>query len=223
MSDTNVSTNDVPAAKEFFFPLEAGDSSSVMVRVTGSPDAPMFCAADVCTVLGIANSRDALLKLDDDEKGVGNTDTLGGTQQMQFVTESGLYHLVFKSRKPAAKRFRRWVTGTVLPALRRGESVCLGDAPEPTDDDLFSMPEWLKMVKLDPQKQMEACASMFRAVDKAAKYLRYVHASKMPADGYQRYPLAVLKYAAAIFVKEAQMRQVNEQTYAVRVVEGGVA
>lgn len=89
------------------------------IRIAGTPENPLFCAADVCAVLEIANSRDALERLDADEKGVAITDTLGGKQTLSYVTESGLYHLTFKSRKAAAKRFRKWVTAEVLPAIRR--------------------------------------------------------------------------------------------------------
>lgn len=80
---------------------------------------PWFVAKDVCAALGIGNSRDAVTALDEDEKGVGNTDTLGGTQRTTFVSESGLYALIFRSRKPEARAFRKWVTAEVLPALRK--------------------------------------------------------------------------------------------------------
>lgn len=80
---------------------------------------PMFVAKDVCAALGLGNSRQALARLDDDEKGVISTDTPGGEQQMQAVNEPGLYVLVLSSRKPEAKAFKRWVTHEVLPALRR--------------------------------------------------------------------------------------------------------
>lgn len=90
------------------------------VRVVGTAENPLFVAADVCDILDIQNSRDTLAKsLDDDEKGVANIYTLGGTQTLSCVTESGLYALIFKSRKAEAIRFRRWVTGEVLPALRK--------------------------------------------------------------------------------------------------------
>lgn len=80
---------------------------------------PWFVANDVCTVLSIANPRDATRSLDEDEKGVAITDTLGGPQETVIVNESGLYALIFKSRKSEARRFRKWVTSEVLPAIRR--------------------------------------------------------------------------------------------------------
>lgn len=92
------------------------------VRVVGTPENPLFVAADVCAALDIKNNRDAVEALDDDEKGIALTDTPSGKQQMVVITESGLYHLIFKSRKEAAIRFRRWVTQEVLPEIRKNGS-----------------------------------------------------------------------------------------------------
>lgn len=80
---------------------------------------PWFVAADVCRALGIGNSRDATARLDDDEKGVVSTDTLGGKQELTIVNEPGLYALVLSSRKPEAKAFKRWITHEVIPSIRK--------------------------------------------------------------------------------------------------------
>jgi prophage antirepressor-like protein len=72
----------------------------------------LFVNADVSIVLDIDPTQ--ARRLDDDEKGLYTIQTLGGPQQMLCVTESGLYHLIFTSRKEEAKIFRRWVTGEVL-------------------------------------------------------------------------------------------------------------
>ena len=95
---------------------------------------PMFVAKDVCAILEVKNSRDAIARLDNDEKGVVLIDTPGGEQQMQAVNEAGLYVLVLSSRKPEAKAFKRWVTHEVLPALRRdgGYMVERHESPEET-------------------------------------------------------------------------------------------
>lgn len=91
------------------------------LRVFPNEDGTSFSAAanDVCAILGIANPRDALSRLDDDEKGVGTTDTNGGPQTVNTVTESGLYALVMTSRKEQAKAFRKWITAEVIPSIRR--------------------------------------------------------------------------------------------------------
>ncbi|AKE95978.1 Bro-N domain-containing protein [Cronobacter sakazakii] len=85
---------------------------------------PWFLAMDVCKAIGIANHRDAVRKLDDDEKGVGSTDTLGGEQEAIIISESGLYTLILRCRDAVTPgtipyRFRKWVTAEVLPQIRR--------------------------------------------------------------------------------------------------------
>lgn len=89
------------------------------VRTVIQNGQPWFVAKDVCNILEITNSRDAVARLDEDEKGVVLTDTPGGSQQLQAVTESGLYVLVLSSRKPEAKAFKRWVTHEVIPSIRK--------------------------------------------------------------------------------------------------------
>lgn len=95
-----------------------------LVRVVVIDGEPWFVAKDVCAVLGIKNYRDAVSPLDDDEKGVGSTDTNGGDQQMLVMSESGLYTLVVRSRAATTPgtvqhRFRKWVTAEVLPQIRK--------------------------------------------------------------------------------------------------------
>ena len=86
---------------------------------------PWFVGKDVCDVLGIVKYRDALSKLDNDERGSLLVDTLGGQQTMTTVNESGLYALIFKSRKEEAKLFRKWVTSEVLPSIRKNGQYVL--------------------------------------------------------------------------------------------------
>jgi len=89
------------------------------VRVIMKNNEPWFVAKDVCDCLGISNSRDAISRLDNDEKDVALTDTPGGKQEMQVVNEAGLYTLVLSSRKKEAKQFKRWITHEVLPTIRK--------------------------------------------------------------------------------------------------------
>lgn len=94
---------------------------------------PWFVLSDVCRVLDIGNPSQAATRLDDDEKGIITNDTHGGAQRVLVVSESGLYAIVMTSRKPAARRFRRWVTGEVLPRLRRTGAYSMRQA-SPGDD-----------------------------------------------------------------------------------------
>ena len=89
------------------------------VRIILQGNEPWFVAKDVCDCLDLSNSRKALSRLEDDEKGVTLSDTLGGKQEMATVNEYGLYSLVLSSRKPEAKEFKRWITHEVLPSLRK--------------------------------------------------------------------------------------------------------
>ena len=89
------------------------------IRTTVQNGEPWFVAADVCKALDIENNRKATNRLDDDEKGVTSSDTLGGKQKLTIVNEAGLYSLVLGSRKPEAKAFKRWITHEVLPSIRK--------------------------------------------------------------------------------------------------------
>lgn len=108
------------------------------VRVVMIAGNPWFVANDLCRVLGIGNSRMALERVDDDEKGVSITDTPGGQQEVNVVSESGMYALIFGSRKLEAKRFRKWVTATVLPSIRKtGKYELPGYDPPPLSPSAF--------------------------------------------------------------------------------------
>ncbi len=115
------------------------------VRVLIIDGEPWFVAVDVCAALHINNNRMALERLDDDEKGVSVMDTPGGPQKMSIINESGLYALILTSRKPEAKKFKKWVTSEVLPTLRKQGHYTILGADEPvfklTQQDLTDLIE----------------------------------------------------------------------------------
>ena len=96
---------------------------NVVRVITDENGEPWFVAKDVCRVLGLENNRDAVSSLDEDEKiTVANPDgnpRAGIPHRYVVISESGLYALVFRSRKPQAQEFSRWVRKEVLPALRK--------------------------------------------------------------------------------------------------------
>lgn len=120
------------------------DFETQAVRVIMNDDAePWFVASDICSVLGISKHRDAVARLDDDETRPVVVDTSSGNREMSSVNESGLYSLIFKSRKPEAKKFRKWVTSEVLPTLRKTGRYIFDDnlaenEPE-TPDEMASL------------------------------------------------------------------------------------
>lgn len=89
------------------------------VRTVQIDGEPWWVLKDVCAVLGISKHRDAAARLDADERESVRVDTLGGTQEMVCVNESGLYNVILRSDKPQAKPFRKWVTNEVLPSIRK--------------------------------------------------------------------------------------------------------
>lgn len=90
------------------------------VRTLTINDEPYFVGKDVAVILGYSNPRDALAKhVDDEDKGVAKCDTPGGVQDLTVINESGLYSLILSSKLQNAKKFKRWVTSEVLPAIRR--------------------------------------------------------------------------------------------------------
>ncbi|QWD65998.1 BRO family protein [Polynucleobacter sp. MWH-Aus1W21] len=108
--------------------------------VTDAQGEPWFVAADVLATISL--DRKALERLDDDEKGVNSIHTPGGVQEMTTVNEPGLYALVLGSRKAEAKRFKRWVTHEVLPAIRKTGSFAvpaIAALPAPTQDRVTSL------------------------------------------------------------------------------------
>ena len=90
------------------------------VRTIGTPDLPLFVAIDICNALQHSNPRKAIKDLVDPEDLIkSEIETNGGRQTVNCVNESGLYALIFGSKLESAKRFKRWVTSEVLPAIRK--------------------------------------------------------------------------------------------------------
>lgn len=107
---------------------------------------------DVAERLGYSNPRDALIKhVDDEDKGVAKCDTLGGKQDVTVINESGLYALVLGSKLPNAKRFRRWVTSEVLPAIRKTGGYIAGEN-DMTDDELLARALNVMKIKLEQRE-----------------------------------------------------------------------
>ncbi|CVB24534.1 BRO-N domain-containing protein [Serratia marcescens] len=94
------------------------------IRAISIEGSPWFVTKDVCDALRLTNSRMAMKALDEDEKGVSSTYTLGGKQDLSIISESGLYTLILRCRDAVTPgtipyRFRKWVTSEVLPAIRQ--------------------------------------------------------------------------------------------------------
>ena len=90
------------------------------IRVLNIDGLPWFVGSDVTKRLGYRNSRAAIAThVDPEDKGVANCDTLRGKQNLTIINESGLYSLIMQSKLPNAKAFKRWITTSVLPSIRK--------------------------------------------------------------------------------------------------------
>lgn len=123
------------------------------VTVNGEP---WFVGKDIAEALGYSNSRKALADhVDEEDKGVTKCDTPSGTQNMTIINESGLYSLILSSKLPNAKKFKRWVTSEVLPAIRKtGHYETPGYAPKAT-----SVGEVVNLIKITRQTMKEQGAT----------------------------------------------------------------
>ncbi len=101
-------------------PLDLFKFDDTQIRVVASGDKPWFLLADLCKVLDLPNASQAASRLDDDEKSdIIINDVAGRPNRFVLVDESGMYSLVMTSRRENAKRFKKWVTGEVLPEIRK--------------------------------------------------------------------------------------------------------
>lgn len=127
-----------------------------------------FVSADVCKSLDIKNPRSAVSYLQTDEKGVRSFDTLGGTQSLSIVNESGLYSIIFSSKKEIAIQFRKWITNDVIPSIRKTGSYSVVEARTNIFDDpdkvLQLAQEWheqkKKILSLEAEIEEKALSTM---------------------------------------------------------------
>lgn len=145
-----------PAEETALVPL---DFEGAPVRVVHINGAPWFVAADVAKVLGLVTASGSYLsKLDDDEKGSHSMVTPGGPQEVSIVSEAGYYKLSLRCRKATKlgtvqHRFCKWVTGTVLPEIRRTGSFQPANVEVP---DLTNPDALCRLLLMHCTKRIEA-------------------------------------------------------------------
>lgn len=123
------------------FSLQIFNYNGLDVRTTEINNEIWFVAKDVCNVLGLTNTTEAIKQLDNDEKmTLRNTEShyekRGGAQFLNYINESGLYALVFRSNKPEAKKFSKWVRSDVLPQIRKTGSYSVQNRPNKEELEL---------------------------------------------------------------------------------------
>lgn len=117
---------------------------------------PWFVGKDIAEALGYEKPTDAVRKrVDEEDRGISKMETPSGTQNMVIINESGLYSLILSSKLPSSKKFKRWVTSEVLPAIRKsGHYEAQGYAPKAT-----SIGEVVNLIKITRQTMKEQGAT----------------------------------------------------------------
>ncbi len=175
--NTEASRNEINFGEE----IVMGDNSTNVipfkfgtqeVRTLLIDDQPWLYAVDVCASLGLADTNKALIGLDDDEK-CEHEQYSGSGRKPILINESGLYSLILRSRKAEAKRFKKWVTAEVLPAIRKhGSYEDSKGVMTPMVDDILGKPGALRLsnimrcrvAKMGAEHQRSATAKLASAL-----------------------------------------------------------
>ena len=139
------------------------------IRTAGTSDNPMFCLADVCKALDLTSTKVAQRLSDDVLSKHPISDSMGRSQQALFISEDGLYDVIFDSRKPEAKAFRRWVTSEVLPSIRKTGGYL---AATPDDTPEMIMAKALKVADATMRRQdaeLKAAKSTLETIKEAIR------------------------------------------------------
>lgn len=154
------------------------------VRVLDLEGEPWFFAKDLSNVLGFNHVPSMVRGLDDDEKGVQRMHTPGGMQDLTIINESGLYSLILRSSKPEAKKFKKWVTSEVLPAIRKQGGYLTHAKTEEilaNPDLLIELANQLKFERNEKAKYKSFLSmknGLIEALSSDSQYLREVLESK---------------------------------------------
>lgn len=166
------------------------------VRTTVVDGEPWFVGKDIALALGYINTKDALSRhVDADGKGGSRITTPSGEQEMTIINESGLYSLVLSSKLPTAKKFKRWVTSEVLPAIRKTGSYSVKQAEQDKTREMRAEAMLRNSISKQAKMMMEiAKMSHIKAYQdvmmaKAGNILAGENILPMPKSGRERRPL----------------------------------
>lgn len=175
---------------------------------------PWFLAKDVCDCLELENVSRSCDILDEDEKGIRETYTLGGMQKMLFINEPGLYTLIFRSNKERAKEFRRWVTHEVLPQLNKSGQYTMPGVKADSEEGMRNHLNYLMSVKDPSPSQAKLIMFYANALNVSKSGQRVVQKpvddeiiSDKPVRSRNRSELTVAEKEAIILQKIAHLGQ----------------
>ena len=166
---------------------ETGDQ----FRIFGSADEPTFALVDACNILGLSNPTMAARSLSDADLSTTEVSSGGQRRQLNVVNESGLYELIFQSRKPEAKKFRRWITAEVLPSIRKTGSYSTAPAIDPsTPAGILAMAEQFASTARQLVLESEARQQLEVAVERQAPLVAKAEAHSASTKAIHRQEFA---------------------------------
>ena len=175
------------------------------LRVIEQDKQPWFAATDVCALLEIGNAPMAVNRLPEEEKitisFADSNPRSGKPHELTYVSEPGLYRLIFRSNKEEAKKFQDWVFREVLPQIRRTGGFQLDGV---VVRDTLSVPEWLAEMGVDLVTDATLAELLCQRVASATHLLRHKDASFREADGFQRIPRTVADMARGLFLRDVK-------------------
>jgi prophage antirepressor-like protein len=162
------------------------------IIIKGTVNDPLFRASDIGVVLELSNIRMSITDFDESEKVVSTTDTLGGTQEVTFLTEKGLYKVLFRSRKPIAQKFQNWVCEVIKEIRVTGiynmqkEIDKKQEELEKTKDEMASLEDTKKKeyeTKLEKEKVLEREKILLKEYDTACSIVYIIRVKTLEHVG----------------------------------------
>ena len=144
-----------------------GNNLSVIIN---EQNEPLFIAKEVCDLLEIKNTTQAVNQLDEDEKLNYVLDRSGQKRNVNVITESGLYALIIRSNKPEAKSFKKWVTSEVLPSIRKHGAYMTSSKLE----EVLLNPDTLIQLATNLKAEQEKVKELTKTVTKQQHYVNFV-------------------------------------------------
>jgi len=184
------------AVQEFVGPEKA------TIRALMVKGEPAVVGKDLCEALEIKDHPQALGTLPDDERGGCSIPTPGGDQEMIVVFEPGIYRMIFRSRKPEAEAFKRWVFHEVLPAIRKTGSYTAGVNISP--EGRMTLLDWVESLDVDLREQAWIAKLLMSKAKQAAAEAGYRPRSFRDEDGLDEYPVQLLRYAVGLVEMDAR-------------------
>lgn len=171
------------------------------IELNGSP---WFVGKDVALALGYTNPQKAVRDhVDEDDKGVNETFTPGGKQELAVINESGLYSLVLSSKLPSAKKFKHWVTSEVLPTIRRHGAYMTEEALEKA----ITSPDFLIKLATNLKEEKEKRLEAERQIEADRPKVTFANAVNVSKDGMLLGMLAKLLHQNGVDIGQKRLFQ----------------